>query len=300
MTERVTSVPLETGLYVLRYVQAPTSSGAPHVFVRPSPGSEDAVSVISPPGERQGLIPAPGACVVVRAERPGSLQVTIRSAAAAGGTEAELRLETLSGEARSGGVAQDKVAHGASVPPPPSLPAPHLDVLGHVSRRGDVRVAHDQWLAGPDSPAPIEGLELHIAEHGDGLGLEYQVQIGGPGGAWTPWTAGGFAGTRGQARSLLGARLRLVGPRASQFQLVAEALFLGATVMRLKGQSLDVVSGSGVDPLVGLKLVVTSAAPAVRAPAPAPQQRSGASPAASTQSAPRAGRVRVFRSAGLR
>lgn len=300
MTERVTSVPLETGLYVLRYVQAPTSSGAPHVFVRPSPGSEDAVSVISPPGERQGLIPAPGACVVVRAERAGSLQVTICSAAAAGGTEAELRLETLSGAARSGGVAQSGVARSASAQPTSSLPTPRLDVLGHVSRRGDVRVADDQWVAGPDSPAPIEGLELRIAEHGDGLGLEYQVQIGGSGGAWTPWTAGDFAGTRGQARSLLGARLRLIGPRAAQFQLVAEALFLGATVMRLKGQSLDVASGSGVDPLVGLKLLVTSAAPAVRAPAPAPQQRPGASPAASTQSAPRAGRVRVFRSAGLR
>lgn len=303
MTERVTSVPLEMGLYVLRYVQAPTSSEAPHVFVRPSPGSEDAVSVISPPGERQGLIPAPGACVVVRAERAGALQVTIRSAASAGGTEAELRLETLSGEVGSGGVAQSGVAYGASAQPVPSLSAPRLDVLGHVSRRGDVRVADEQWIAGPASPAPIEGLAIQLVGDAAGLSLEYQVQIGGPGGAWSPWVAGGYAGTKGQARPLLGARLRLVGARASQFQIEAEALFLGATARRLKGQAIEALSGSGVDPLVGLKLLVVPAGPVARAPIeasiPAPQRMATTQPSAPVPAA-RAGRVRVFRSSGLR
>ncbi|MCJ2017986.1 hypothetical protein MKK84_11200 [Methylobacterium sp. E-065] len=303
MTERVTSVPLETGLYVLRYVQAPTSSGAPHVFVRPSPGSDDVVSVISPPGERQGLMPAPGACVVVRAERAGGLQVTIRSVAAAGGTEAELRLETLSGEVQSGGVAQSDVGRVAPAQPAPSLPVPRLDVLGHVSRRGDVRVVDDQWIAGPASPAPIEGLAIQLVGDAAGLSLEYQVQIGGPGGAWSPWMASGYAGTKGQARPLLGVRLRLVGARASQFQIEAEALFLGATAQRLKGQAIEALSGSGVDPMVGLKLLVIPAAPAVRAPIEAQrsaQQRLTATQPAAPVPAARAGRVRVFRSSGLR
>ncbi|MCJ2133993.1 hypothetical protein MKK69_07925 [Methylobacterium sp. J-026] len=291
MAERVTSVPLETGLYVLRYVQAPTAHGAPHVFVRPSPGSEDVVEVISPPGERPGSISAPGGCVVVRAERASSLHVTISSALASGGAEAELRLESLAGAARPGASVQG-TAQPSVQPPTVAPPAPRLDVMGHVSRRGDVRVGDGRWVAGPESPAPIEGLEVGLLDRTSGLALEYQVQVGGPGGAWTPWMTGGFAGTRGQARALLGARLRLVGARASQFQIDAEALFLGATVMRLKGQAIEVISGSGVDPLVGLKLLVAAANPV--------PQRSADAPAASPQSAARAGRVRVFRSADLR
>lgn len=295
MAERVTSVPLERGLYVLRYVQAPSAHGAPHVFVRPSPGGEDVVEVISPPGEQAGLIAGPGGCVVVRAERASGLHITINSSLASGGAEAELRLESL-----AGGVAVQGVPMPSAAPLAAPQPTPRLDVMGHVSRRGDVRVGDGRWVAGPDSPAPIEGLEIGLIDRTAGIAVEYQVQIGGPGGAWTPWMTLGFAGTRGQARSLLAARLRLVGARASEFHIEAEALFLGATVMRLKGQAIEVISGSGVDPLVGLKLSVAAASPpAVRSADPIPQ-RPAVSSADNPKPAPRAGRVRVFRSAGLR
>lgn len=289
MAERVTSVPLEMGLYVLRYVQASSAYGAPHVFVRPSPGSEGVVSVISPPGSEPGSIPAPGGCVVVRAERSSSLHITIHSRQANGGTDAELRLESLGGERE-----ENEFAQGAMLPPATQVSTPRLEVVGHVSRRGDVKVEEGRWVAGPDSPAPIEGLEMRVGGQVGGLALEYQVQIGGPGGAWTAWMTGGYAGTRGQSRPLLGARVRLVGPSASQFQIEAEALFLGATVKRHKGQAIEMISGSGVDPLVGLKFTVNSPASAVSAPA---LPHSSTSPNADPTFV---GRVRVFRSAGLR
>ena len=296
MTERVTSVPLEAGLYVLRYVQTSSSSEAQHVFVRPSPGSEDVVTVVSPPGERPGLIPAPGGCVVVRAEQTGSLHVTIHSRSARGSTEAELRLESL-----VGGVRSDEFVRQNGASALPSMLTPKLDVLGHVSRRGDLRASDGRWIAGPDSPAPIEGLAIQLVGEASGLTLEYQVQVGGPGGAWSPWMTSGYAGTRGQARPLLGVRLRLVGAQATRFQIDAEALFLGASVRRLTGHTVEAVSGSGVDPLVGLKLLLSAAPLTARDPvqAPAPQPLNATQPNPPLPAA-RTERVRVFRSAGLR
>jgi len=178
---------------------------------------------------------------------------------------------------------------------------PAVELMGHVSRRGDLLVTDGAWVAGPDSPAPIEGLEMRLAGAAGGLSLEYQVQVGGGGGSWTNWMPGGFAGTRGQARPLLGARLRLVGAQAAQFQIEAEALFLGASVKRLKGHLVEIVSDSGVDPMVGLRLALAPPAQASQPARNAPSPR--VTPAPATQAsttAPRSGRVRVFRSAGIR
>lgn len=294
MAERVTSVPLEVGLYVLRYVQTQVSAGAPQVFVRPSPGCERFVTVVTPPREQSGSIPAPGGCVVIRAEQAGSLHITLRSVGT-GSTEAELRLESLSGET----VAQPAAASFAGAAPTmqSTESLPKLELMGHVSRRGDVRVSDGRWVAGPQSPAPIEGLEARFLGEASGLTLEYQVCVGGRGSAWTPWTKTGFAGSRGQHRPLTGARFRLVGPRAGAFQLEAEALFLGAAVFQAKGQTIEVMSGSGIDPLVGLKIALNATQTVSR-----PQTNHQASQVQPSNAAaePKAGRVRVFRSSGHR
>lgn len=301
MAERVASVPLEAGLFVLRYVQALSSYGAPHVFVRPSPGSEGVVTVLSAPGDRAGSISAPGGCVVVRAERASSLHVTITSAIAGGGTEAELRLESLIGDAVQVNSPSESF-YEAPAPQQAFGAMPSVALMAHVSRRGDVRVDNGMWVAGPDSPAPIEGFEISLAGQVPGLEIEYQVHIGGGGGGWTQWMRGGFAGTRGQARPLLGIRLRLAGTSAAQYQIEAEALFLGASVKRLKGQLVDVVSDSGVDPMVGLRIAITQAAGDVqpRRAQPQPVARSSAASNANSIPPARPGRVRVFRSAGIR
>lgn len=298
MGERVTSVPVDGGLYVLRYVGPRATPASPHIFVRPSPGCEGAVKVLEAPGESKGAISAPGGCVVVRAERSASLQVTIRPLDKDGSNEAELRLESLTGETR-----QCAPAPAPSVPRADALASPPvtLEVIGHVSRRGDVRVANDHWVAGPESPAPIEGLDVKLLGTGSNLALEYQVQLGGPGGAWTNWTAGGFAGTRGQARPILAARFRLSGGHAASYAIEVEGLFLGASIQRQKGQAVELRSASGVDPLVGLKVAVVPA----RATAPVPTEHTSkntgsARPASPTPDSRPAGRVRVFRSAGLR
>lgn len=300
MAERVASVPLEAGLFVLRYVQALSSYGAPHVFVRPSPGSEGVVTVLSAPGDRAGSISAPGGCVVVRAERASSLHVTITSTITGGGTEAELRLESLLGDAVRGDETATNFYEAPGSQQQVLNPPPSIALLGHVSRRGDVRVGGGIWVAGPDSPAPVEGLEIAVVGQAAGLGVEYQVQVGG--GSWTRWMRGEFAGTRGQARPLLGLRMRLTGGSATQFQIEAEALFLGASVKRVTGQLVEVISNSGVDPMVGLKVALIGPIHENRPIQPQTPSRVKLPAASAANPIPpaRPGRVRVFRSAGIR
>ncbi|MFH6784837.1 MULTISPECIES: hypothetical protein [Methylobacterium] len=153
----------------------------------------------------------------------------------------------------------------------------------------------DKWVAGPSEPAPIEGLEIRLNAPGATLRLEYQVLVGGKDGGWTPWLRGEYAGTRGQYRPLLGIRFRLAGNAAQFLTLHVDALFLGSTVETARGNTLELISGAGVDPLVGLKIAlvpttkgkVQSENTAIRPPTAQPAET-------------RASRVRVFRSSSLR
>lgn len=302
MNERVTPVALQRGLFVLRYVRSSNAGAAPTVMVRPARESQGDIEVISAPDDRPGLIAAPGHCLVVRAERSGTLQVTVTAVAGGGAPEAELRLEPLQvGRAERNGSATETgvVEPFRAVEPSArgsrrSEPArPRLEVLGHVSRRGDVFAGAGEWIAGPDAPAPIEGVALRALEP-LGVGVEYQALIGGPGGGWTRWTADGYAGTRGKFLALHGIRLRLTGPEASAFEFETEALFLGAPTVHRSGREVELSSISGADPLVGLKVAVITAQTQV-----SPRNVQGAEPLESG-SVERLGRVRVFRATSFR
>ena len=121
--------------------------------------------------------------------------------------------------------------------------------------RGDVAVTENEWLAGPGSPAPIEGIGVRSTDR-DRLSVEMQVlAVGAP--QWSVWVGdGAFAGTRGRGLPLAGVRLRLVGAEASRVELSAEALFLGQMVQTKTGRQVEFASATGSDPLVGLKLGV--------------------------------------------
>lgn len=303
MNERVTPIALQRGLFVLRYVRSSKAGPAPTVLVQPAMESQGVIEVISAPGDRQGVISSPGGCLVVRAERAGTLQVTVQALAGVSAPEAELRLEPLqTGEPERsdftaarprevepfrGGEPAGRGLRGSAIR------RPQLEVLGHVSRRGDVLVGAGEWIAGPDAPAPIEGIALRALEP-LGATIEYQALIGGPGAAWTRWTAEAFAGTRGKFGTLTGLRLRLTGPGASAFQFEAEALFLGSATVHRRGREVELSSYSGADPLVGLKVAViseeTQVSPATARAAEVPDP----------ESEQRLGRVRVFRATGFR
>jgi hypothetical protein len=166
-----------------------------------------------------------------------------------------------------------------------SVPSVGVDggirVLGHLSRRGDVVVGPGEWLAGPTSPLPIEGLEIRGAP--SGAGLEYQVLAGGRGGQWSPWvSAGQFAGSRGRSRPLMGVRMRLQGGEGLVLRL--QVLFLGAPVVSRAGRAIEAAGLSSGDPLVGLSVALDEGRP---------QTVSRAVPSVSSSS------VRVFRAGGF-
>ena len=132
-------------------------------------------------------------------------------------------------------------------------------ILGHVAHRGDVAVSSGEWIAGPDSPSAIEGLEVQGLQ--GGIQIDTQVLFGSRPPKWSNWvSSGSFVGTRGRRMPLVGVRLKLVGRDADQHELFAEALFLGSPIINKRGREIEMVSAAGADSLVGLRLQVRRSA----------------------------------------
>jgi hypothetical protein len=263
--DRTSALSVARGLHVLRYVSVQGGGNPPVAFVKASMETEGALEIVCAPWLAQGQLVRPGDCVVLRAERPVELTVGLRRGAPGGGLDASFRLEPLVPSEESVAARSDPrlaltLAKAGVVEP--------LSLLAHVSMRGDVVVKESEWAAGPEAPAPIEGLEIRGAV-GDGVSLEAQVLVSSRPPRWSSWApAGEYAGTRGRYLQLVGVRLRLTGAKADRREIVADALFLGSLVMSKRGQEIEFVSKSGVDPLVGLKLgVVETVAPVVDRPA---------------------------------
>ena len=294
-SERVASVPVQKGLSVLRYISS-RAEFAPGIYVRPSPRFEGAVSVVSSPGSSPGVLAKIGECVVIVAKKPGALQLTVSGEGGENELDANVALELLSNDSsRQVGNAAEQPQF-ASREPAANLSGSAAETRGqeteskstvtgfliaHIARRGDRVVEPGHWVAGPNDPSPIEGIEVSWNEE-PGVTLEYQVLVASGRGRWSSWVfAGQFAGSRGRRWPLLGVRFRLGGDRAGDFQIKGEALFLGATVVPAAGRELEFISRSGSDPLVGLKLEILDA-DAIKPSVPvlAPKQ---------------AGRVRILR-----
>lgn len=249
--ERGSTLSVSRGLHAFRYLEF-QGIGVPAVarLIPPAEG----VTLLDMPGREEGLLLRPGDCVVVRAERPSELVVGLRRGSADGSLEASFRLEAIAVAEESG------ASRPASVSAPAPVVSPALTPFGfmaHVARRGDVPFEQSVWIGGPDAPAAIEGLEI-VGEPKSCM-LEMQVLVGSRPPRWSEWVgAQQFAGTRGHGLSLTGIRMRLA-PEAGSSEISAEALFLGALVESKRGRQVEFVSGSGVDPLVGLKVSLQSA-----------------------------------------
>jgi hypothetical protein len=256
--EREATINVERGLYLLRYASGAVLGASPVARVRPAPGSEAFIEIISAPGIVTGFLSYPGECAIVRAERAGQLIVRIMRQSAGESMDAVFRIEPVSGAERAGAaVALEAVSPNAAL----TLSGGDVKfgLLAHVSRRGDVNVGAGEWVAGPNAPAAIEGLEIRVSAN-SGLRFELQPLVATTPPRWLDWvSSGGFAGTRGRGLPLAGVRIRLVGAEASRFVLSAEALFLGSAIQSKRGQEIELVGSPGGDPMVGLRLDVTAA-----------------------------------------
>lgn len=257
---RVSSVNVEPGLYILRYASSAAAGVPPHVEVACDPRAQQVVSIISDPRVAGGVLSGPGAALVVRAVAPASLRMAVRAAEPGGSLEARITLEAVSRVAGASVPVSDLDGRAAvrTVPVSPAsaaMASAAVQILGHLARRGDVRVGSGEWLGGPAAPLPIEGIA--VAGVPSSLGLEYQVRSGVRKVQWSPWVpAGRFAGSRGRAMPLLGIRFRLGSAGA---ELRAEALFLGSPIVSRSGSEVELVGLSDLDPMVGLSLSLVDA-----------------------------------------
>jgi len=278
--DRGSTLAVARGLHIFRYL-AFQGPGVPAVarVIPPNAG----VTLLDMPGRERGMLQRPGDCLVLRADRASDVVVGLRRGAPDGSLEASFRLEPIVlseviEEAPAAPVAH--VAAGSTTP---------LSFLAHLANLGDTPFAQGVWAGGPDAPAAIEGIQI-VADGGPAP-LEMQVLVGSRPPRWSEWvSAGQYAGTRGHGLPLVGVRLRL-RPEASGVEIAAETLFLGALVASQRGRTVEFISPSGVDPLVGVRIAVEGI------------QQAGASQAAGgldASSREREPRVRVFRASPVR
>jgi hypothetical protein len=282
------SVSLERGIFVVRYSAAEDEAFPPKVTIGSGPGSAASVVPILHPDEAEPVLWQPGAALIVQAVEPGVLLVEVTPTRPRGSAVATIKIETLN-QGKPGvnvTIADSDQTRGAPVSS--ELSTNDFRVPGHVAGRGDVFVGADEWIGGPAAPSRIEGLAIEWPTRPRGLTLRYAVTTTRPDAIPnTPVEIGTFAGTRGRALPLVGIMLELSGASASHYELVAEAAFLGAPIMRARGERLMLAGPTGREALVGIRLKIEqiAAAPQPKSPSPTP------APAATPP-----GRVRVFRS----
>jgi hypothetical protein len=219
-------------------------------MLRPTEESEAFVDILSAPGLVNGFLAEPGDCAVIRSERPARLQLKIRAQGVEGSLDASFRIEPILYAGAPAAVAPQAAAQDAG--------GAGFKLVGHVARRGDVAVDPGVWIAGPESPAPIEGVGV-LGALPAGLGVEIQPLVGTSPPRWLDWAPpGAFVGTRGRALPLVGLRMRLAGERAADFDLAVDALFLGSPIVSRRGRDIEVIGPAAGDPLVGLRLDLVS------------------------------------------
>ncbi len=281
--QRSSTCSVDRGLYVLRYVSSDSNDVAPVAFARAAPGSEKFLRFVDAPGVPPGSLSRPGAGLVVCSDDYAKIEITVKASESSRVLDAKFALELLAkGTDPNAAAKVARLPMDADVRDSPSKPAGStgsagLDILAHVSRRGDVVVAPGEWIAGPDAPTPIEGVQIKC--RGAEVAVSAQFMNTTQPGVWSPWwAAGDFVGSRQQASPLTGLRLKLVGREAVRFELDVEAMFLGTPLQRHNGAEVMLGTSNGFDLLVGLKL---SLRPKLNREGPA---------------VPKPSRVRVFRS----
>src|SRR5438477_12968868 len=126
------TVDVQRGLLLVRYVAADDERRPPKIVVVVNPKDERNIELVLNPDHKDATLWQPGSCLVVRATRPGKLEVEVVASDEEGSTAATVRLETLSqGEAR---VSRPRLARTAA----PAAQPGELRVLGHVAGIGDV------------------------------------------------------------------------------------------------------------------------------------------------------------------
>jgi hypothetical protein len=255
-TEQVTQrkiLEVDKGLFLVRYESAEDKALPPKVTVTPAPDFSKSLSFTLHPDHDEAVLWRPGASLVLRTTMPAKFAIEVSPAHANGSSAATVRVEPLvQGEVPAGQV-QARPEAGSSG-------GRGLSVLGHVANVGDVVVNPGAWLGGPSAPSRIEGIAIQWPDKPSNVDIRYSVRTAGADpNSVRPVTVGAFSGTRRKALPVVGLMLELYGARAGDFEFDVEAIFLGAPIMRTRGQCVVLSGPTGREPLVGLKIGLESA-----------------------------------------
>jgi hypothetical protein len=246
-TKQTKVVDVDKGVLLVRYATAEQESRPPKINIVVNPKHQKNIELVLSPDHGDAVLWQPGSCLVVRALKPGQIFVEVVAIDKGGSTAATVKIETL-----SQGEAAPTTRRRSSAT---DVDFSHLRLLGHVAGSGDVFARADEWIAGPDAPARIEGLSIDWPGKPDDLDIRYSVKLARPNAASGRITGlGGYVGTRGRALPIVSVTVELTGPGASAFRLAAEAAFLGAPLTRMTGKQVTVSGPTGREPLVGFRL----------------------------------------------
>jgi hypothetical protein len=114
----------------------------------------------------------------------------------------------------------------------------------HISNLGDLRVSRHFFIDGGNRP--MEGFVVSL-DPNSYVGVEYRVLE--KGGTWSSWLrSGSFAGSRGQARPLVGFSARVSGKGVEEFYCVNIGKFLNSDrlIWSLEGESCQAGDGAAL------------------------------------------------------
>jgi hypothetical protein len=192
--------------------------------------------------------------LVIRSETAAELSMMVRPAPGSRSAAAELKLERL--------VSADiPIKQIPALLQPAKVAKPgKLQFLAHVAGRGDIVVPDGEWIAGPELPSQVEGIELQWPGKPAGIEFEYMVTVGTRPAQRLPLRRiGEFAGTRGRGIPITSFAVSLRGANAQNYSLQLEGLFLGAPLISKKGRELVLTGPTGREPLVGLRMSLLGA-----------------------------------------
>jgi hypothetical protein len=237
------------GLFVLRYASSKAGISAPVISIATT--DDTAIEIISPSEDGAQLV-CPGDGLVICAARDSLLDVSVTPLHPGGSSDAELVLERINTTIQLPNAISPSRDEAAIL-----IAKNDIQILAHVSRRGDIVVAAGDWICGPDLPMAIEGLEIRWPNCPDGVDIVTRASVNPRHPQALPEKSiGAFQGTRGRAAAITSLSIALTGPRAHLLSLSCDALFLGQSITNAQGASCVVTGLTGREPLVGFRLSV--------------------------------------------
>ncbi|MBX3539698.1 MAG: hypothetical protein KF735_18810 [Chelatococcus sp.] len=247
-------IKLSRGLFALRYLAADDDRQPPAIGVQTGPRSREALTIVGGPDSEEGFLCKPGDAAVLVSQGDAIIVVTTYVGRHALSDGVKLKLDQIDRlSARDSELVRAaRPQRAKAVPRDRRAP---VFLSGHVEGIGALSLKAGERLGEAGSSHVIEGFAIHWPRRPVGVDIAYGcADVGGSLAVET--LTGDFVGTRGKGGAIGGLFVRLVGERAGQFALDAEAVFAGGRRVVSSSQALEALVEEEAAPLVALSVAV--------------------------------------------